>query len=64
MSWLDHHFILYRVDEFFLMEIDDNFVTIGQFIEESKDIIVVSFCPRVVGTMTKDKTISLFPWIG
>lgn len=48
MARFDDYFFSYGVDEFSLMEIDDDFVSRGELIEEGKYIIVVSFCPRVI----------------
>jgi len=58
MTWFDDDFFLDDVYEFLLFEIDDYFVPSNELIEESKYVIIISFCPWIIGTMSKDKTIS------
>lgn len=63
MSWFYYFFVFDDVDKFFVLEVDDDFVAIFELIEESKYIIIISFCPGIVGTMAKYETISFFSWI-
>jgi hypothetical protein len=45
MSWLDDDFFFYDIDKLFLFEIDDDFISRAEFIQECKNIVIVSFCP-------------------
>lgn len=63
MSRLDHELVFHDIDIFLLFEVDDDFITISEFIEEGKYIIIVSFCPWEIGTMSEDKTITILSWI-
>lgn len=64
MPWFNHHLVFHGVDEFSLVEIDDDFITNTELIEESKNIIVFSFCPWIIGAVAKYETVSCFTWIG
>jgi len=59
MTGLHNELIFYDIDVFLLFEIDDDFISIGELIEQSKYIIEISFCPWEIGTMSKYKTISI-----
>lgn len=63
MTRLHHELILDNIDKFLLFEIDDDFITICELIEERKYIVVLSFCPGEIGAVSEDKTISILPWI-
>lgn len=45
MSWFHYELVFDDIDEFLLLEVDDDFITICELIEQSKYIIVGSFCP-------------------
>lgn len=63
MSRLDYELVFDDIDILFLFEVDDYFVAIGELIEQSKYIVIVSFCPREIGAMSEYKTITILPWI-
>lgn len=63
MSRFDDHFFFHDIREFCLVKVDDDFISSNELIEQCKYIFVVSFCPRIVRAMAKDKTVSFLSWI-
>lgn len=59
MARLDHELVFDDIDILLLFKVDDDFVTIGELIEQCKYIVVLSFCPGEIGTMSEYKTITI-----
>lgn len=64
MTRLYDELVFDDIDIFLLFEIDYDFITVAEFIEECKHIIVISFCPWKIGAMSEYETISILSWIG
>gem|GEM_PF-6865394 len=62
IPWLNYFLFFNNIGEFFLIEVDDNFITKRELIEEDKDTVVFSFHPGIIRAMTKYKGISFFSW--
>lgn len=58
MSRLHDDFFFDSIDKLLLFKEYNNLITYIKLIEQCKNVIVVSFCPWEIRTMTKDKTIS------
>lgn len=63
MTRLHDKLVFDDIDKLLLLEVDDYLITICELIEEGKYIVIVSFCPWKIGTVSEYETISILSWI-